>query len=112
MKIRILRVLGYCASIIWIISGLIIIGSIFLSAIGVYINLTVGLLFIIAGIYLIWRNMLFINFLMEGGGIQTKTYNKIVIAEIILFKTLFLFGLVIFSAIFFRVFIEKYAVFG
>ncbi len=113
VRLTILRYASYGASMVWIATGLIIIGSIYLSSSGFFINLIIGVLFILLGIFFYSKEKTLLQILSQNHeDIQNTLYKKSINGEIILAMLTLFLGLMLLSAASSRVFVEGYPVFG
>ena len=104
------------AAALYLISGILIIGSIINGAIGLFINLIVGLLFICAGFYLYARAENIIR-LISGLKPERADQTDGILKRFLFFEYLFisagnLIGMVFLYGVLHRVFAEKMPVFG
>lgn len=111
MKLNVLKVLGRAASLMWMINGMIIVGSIYFSKSSFAINLIIGSLLFFTGMYFYWKNLTLLLFLEEYDNIKNRLFNKVIISEIIFNIITFFIGVIILCAIAKRVFIENFSVF-
>ena len=100
----------------YLISGILIIGSILNGAIGLFINLIIGIMFISAGFYLYARAE---NIIRLIGGLKPERADQAdsVLKRFLFFEYIFigvgnLSGMVFFYGVLHRVFAEKMPVFG
>jgi len=113
LKLKTLKLTTYLTVFVWITTGIITVGSIYLSFIGFFINLTVGILFILIGIYLgIKEKSLYELITKICNEEQSQLCQKVILGEIILIMISLLIGLGILIAVSSRVFVEGFAVFG
>lgn len=110
------KIMARVAAALYLISGILIIGSIINGAIGLFINLIVGILFICAGSYLYARAE---NIIRLIGGIKHDRADQAdgVLRRFLFFEYLFisagnLIGMVFLYGVLHRVFAEKMPVFG
>ena len=104
------------AAVLYLISGILIIGSILNGVIGLFINLIVGILFICAGSYLHARAE---NIIRLIGGLKPDRADQTdsVLRQFLFFEYIFigagnLIGMVFLYGVLHRVFAEKMPVFG
>lgn len=107
---------AFSAAALYLISGILIIGSIINSAIGLFINLIIGIMFIAAGFYLYARTE---NIIRLIGGIKPEPMDQAdsVLKRFLFFEYLFigagnLIGMVFLYGVLYRFFAEKMPVFG
>lgn len=113
LQLKLLQFATYLTIFLWITSGLIIIGSIYLSRIGFVINLLVGTLFILLGLYFYFKEKFLSEFLKKTCESELgKLYKKVILGEVIFIMVTLLVGVIILSAVSSRVFGEGFAVFG
>ena len=110
------KIMARVAAALYLISGILIIGSIINGAIGLFINLIVGILFICAGSYLYARAE---NIIRLIGGIKPERADQAdsALRRFLFFEYLFisagnLIGMVFLYGVSHRVFAEKMPVFG
>jgi len=113
LKLKILKLLDLINISLWLIIGLITIGSIFLSSIGFVINLVVGSIFISIAIFFNYKRKYLFELLKKiyNDGVYVLT-DKVINGEIVGLVTALILGILIFSAVSSRVFIEGFPVFG
>ncbi|QEN04580.1 hypothetical protein EW093_07640 [Thiospirochaeta perfilievii] len=113
LKLKILKFLDLINISLWLIIGLITIGSIFLSSIGYVINLVVGSIFISIAIFFNYKRKYLFELLkktcIDGEDILT---DKVINGEIVGIISALILGIIIFTAVYSRVFIEGFPVFG
>ena len=113
LRLKILHFATYLTILLWITTGLITIGSIYLSRIGFVTNIIVGILFILLGVYFYFKEKALSELLGKTyKKEQDKLHNKVILGEIIFIMVALLVGGTILSAVISRVFWEGYAVFG
>lgn len=103
---------------IWILLGLITIGSILNGTTGIFINIIVGLIFSVVGIYFLLRKNSFEE--MATSAFLSKTENnqhqnpfsRFLALEIVLVIMTMIFGTLMLSAVISRAFFEKLPIFG
>ena len=107
---------AFSAAALYLISGILIIGSIINGAIGLLINLIVGIMFICAGFYLYARAE---NIIRLIGGIKPGRADRAdgMLKRFLFFEYIFigagnLIGVVFLYGVLHRVFAEKMPVFG
>ena len=110
------KIIAFSGVAFYFITGVLIIGSIINGAIGLFINLTVGIMFISAGFYLYARAE---NIIRLIGGIKPKRVDQAdrALRRFLCFEYLFisagnLIGMVFLYGVSHRVFAEKMPVFG
>ena len=113
MRFGILKIVGYTSTIIWFLAGLITIGSLYFSTSLIEVNFFVGILFIFFSFLLYKKEKNFLLLLENASSHQdSKIYKNVFFYEI-LFALISLFlGMVIFTAVFSRVLVEHFSVFG
>lgn len=106
-------IIAYLTVILWGATGVLVIGSIVHSVVGLPINIIVGLVFMVIAwfLYLKQRNTLQIIALLTAENHQ-QLAKRLLRLESILFILSGVFAAILFSGAFFRVFTEKMAVFG
>lgn len=116
MNYKAYKIAAFSAAALYLSSGLLIIGSILNGAIGLFISLIVGIMFISAGFYLHARAE---NIIRLIGGIKPERADRAdsVLKRFLLFEYLFigagnLIGMVFLYGVLYRVFAEKMPVFG
>ncbi|MDD2680748.1 MAG: hypothetical protein PHE20_01440 [Patescibacteria group bacterium] len=110
---KILQFTTIFTAFLWVATGLVTVGSIYLSNIGFVINLIVGLSFILIGFYLHLKEKNIFGLLKIVPEDQSRNlYKKVIVGEIIFIAAALFFGLMAFSAVLSRVFGEGFAVFG
>ena len=113
LQLRLLQFATYFTTFLWITSGLLTIGSIYLSRIGFVINLIVGTLFILLGIYFYCKEKALSELLEKTcQGKLGKLHKKVILGEVVFIMIALLVGIIILSAVSSRVFGEGFAVFG
>lgn len=113
MKLRILQIMAYMTTLLWMIVGTIIIGSIYFSTALWEVNLVIGTLFIIFSLFIYQKEKSFLVFLKESFLKEDSTlYKQVVFYETFSLLLSFLFVLISFLGIFTRVFLEHFSVFG
>ena len=116
MKNNLLKIIAlatYPCTALWIVSGIITIGSIYLSSIGLAINIIVGIIFILIGVYFYLKEKSLLQLLAnECVGPDSKLRTKVIAGEIIFIIMMFLVGVIILSAVLQRVFGDGVSVFG
>lgn len=113
LRLKILRIITYLATLIWVVTGLVTIGSIYLSRIGFVINLLVGKSFILLGTYFYFKEKALSELLEITYQDQfSKLHNKVFLGEFFFMMFALLVGIIILSAVSSRVFKEGFAVFG
>ena len=110
------KIMARVATTLYLISGILIIGSILNGAIGLFINLIVGIMFISAGAYLYARAE---NISRLIGGLKPERADQAysVLKRFLFFEYIFigagnLIGMVFLYGVLHRVFAEKMPVFG
>lgn len=110
------KIMARAAAALYLISGILIIGGIINGAIGLFINLIVGILFICAGAYLHARAE---NIIKLTGRIKPDRADQAdsALRRFLFFEYIFigagnLIGLVFLYGVLYRVFAEKMPVFG
>ena len=110
------KITAHAAAAFYLVSGILIIGSIINGAIGLFINLIVGLLFICAGAYLHARAE---NIIKLTSRIKPDRADQAdsALKRFLFFEYIFigagnLIGLVFLYGVLYRVFAEKMPVFG
>ena len=110
------KIIAFSGAAFYFITGVLIIGSIINGAIGLFINLIVGLLFICAGFYLYARAE---NIIRLIGRLKPERADQTdgILKHFLFFEYLFisagnLIGMVFLYGVLHRVFVEKMAVFG
>lgn len=113
LRLKILQFATYLTILLWITTGLIIVGSIYLSRIGFVINLVIGILFILIGMYFYLKEKAFSKLLTQiCEGKQDKLHKKVILGEIIFIMMALFIGATALSAVSSRVFGQGFAVFG
>ena len=110
------KIIAFSGAAFYFITGVLIIGSILNGAIGLFINLIVGLLFICAGFYLYARAE---NIIRLISGLKPERADQAdgILKRFLFFEYLFicagnLIGMVFLYGVLHRVFAEKMPVFG
>jgi len=106
------KILGHLSVLLWLLIGVIIVGSIYFSTALWGMNLVIGLLFILFSFFLYQKQKNFLLFLTESSVKQNKIYKRMIFYEIFSRFFSLLFTLVIFSGVTHRVFFEHFSVFG
>ena len=110
------KIMARVAATLYLITGILIIGSIINGAIGLFINLIFGIMFICAGFYLYARAE---NIIRLIGGLKPERADRTdrVLRRFLFFEYIFigagsLIGMVFLYGVLHRVFAEKMPVFG
>ena len=110
------NIVAFSGAAFYFITGVLIIGSIINGAIGLFINLIIGIMFICAGFYIYARAE---NIIRLIGGLKPERADQAdsVLKRFLFFEYLFigagnLIGIVFFYGVLHRVFAEKMPVFG
>ena len=114
-KLLIYKLATNFSIILWFLDGLLTIGSIANGTIGLFINMIMGIIFMLIGlyIYLKVKNVIRIIDYSEDLATKNKTiYNRFIFIEIIFTFISIVVGLIALSGIASRVFGEGLAVFG
>lgn len=117
-KIKTYKTISYLGAFVYVLLGFLTIGSIINGTIGLYINLIVGVIFIIIGYYFYAKAksfMILIDNVKKSNNETQATLNaiaKFLFFEKVLIITGLLFGVILLSAAISRVFGEKLPIFG
>lgn len=113
MKKTILKTISLIAVVLWAITGLLIIASICHGNTGWGINLGIGIIFVVIAYFLATKrsNTLQVSQLLEKDKHVAQS-NRLLTLETILFILAGLFGGILLSGAYFRVFYENMPVFG
>ena len=110
------KIVAFSGAAFYFITGVLIIGSIINGAIGLFINLIIGIMFICAGFYLYARAE---NIIRLIGGLKPDQADQAdrVLKRFLFFEYIFigagnLIGMVFLYGVLHRVFAEKMPVFG
>lgn len=110
------KAVAFSGAALYFITGVLIIGSIINGAIGLFINLIVGIMFLCASFYLYARAE---NIIRLIGGIKPERADQAdsVLQRFLFFEYIFigagsLIGMVFLYGVLHRVFVEKMPVFG
>ena len=110
------KIMARMAAALYLISGILIIGSILNGTIGLFINLIIGIMFISAGAYLYARAE---NIIRLIGGIKPERADQAdsILKRFLFFEYIFmgagnLIGMMFLYGVLHRVFAEKMPVFG
>ena len=106
-----LQISTYLTTFAWILTGLIIIGSIYLSRTGIITNLVVGILFLAFGIYFFLKEKFILKFLKRRDLNTDGLLKKVILGELIFIIIALLIGIIALSAVSLRVFIKGFSVF-
>ena len=112
LKLKLLQFISYATSGVWIIAGLITIGGFFLSGIFFVINVSIGTIFVLLGIFFYLKEKTVIELFTKNCEIEDTLYKKVINGELIFIILAFFIGLVIVILTSFRVFEESTSVFG
>lgn len=109
--LKIIQFISILTTIVWLLAGLLTIGSLLISTIGILINISVGVFFILIGIYIYLKFRYFLIFLTHSLPKKADySYAGILITESIFFLVSFSIGIVILYLVWFRTFYEGLAV--
>ena len=104
------KIFSYLNIATWITLGVLTLGSIFYGTMGISINITVGIIFLLIGFYFYKRMVVIVELLKSR---TEKTYfKKFITYETILIVFSTLMGLILNSAAVSRVFFENTPIFG
>ena len=112
-KLKVLQISAYATALLWLTSGVLTIGSIYLSTIGAFINITVGSIFlIIAVFYMEKQKRLYFLLNQTCKKDPTVLCQKVISLELLSMGIAIFLGLIVVYAITHRIFYEGFAVFG
>ncbi len=110
-----IQYLSYITFSVWFLVSVVTIGSIYRSMIGWVINLVMGTAFALFAFYILFREWRLVKFLSEfrnSRSDDSKSAKRVIKFEMVSLLFLLVLGLGTLYAIFERVFIEGFAVFG
>lgn len=107
---KLLKTTVYTTVIIWLLTGILIVASIINDTMGAPINLFMGVVFIAIAYYLYVKAQNSLTLLQIP--FETNIKKQFFRIELVFFILSLLFGLLLLSGTFSRVFIEKMTVFG
>ena len=120
VKKKLFKGIAFLGAGLWMLSGVITIGSILNGTVGFFINIVVGVIFILIGVYVLTKAVYFLKLLAEVRSLESNDRHKTDIGiyrinvrlEILLMLSFVLSGLIILSAVISRTFYEGFPVFG
>lgn len=115
MKKILYKIFSNISVFLWCITGILTIGSLFNSATGIFINITVGMMFILTSYFLYLKSKNFlklINDIDQFNDNSAVKYQKVLFFELVFSVIVSFIGLISLSAVISRVFAEGLTVFG
>ena len=114
-KIQIYKIGTTFSTALWLFSGAITIGSIANGPNGIYINITVGIIFLLIGLYTQLRVKSINTIVSYSDSINKEektTYSQLLLFELIFTTISIIVGLIALSTVISRTFMEGLPVFG
>ena len=116
---RIYKVSAYTSVFIWLAIGMLIIGSISLSYSGMYINIIIGIIFVLISFYLCFKTKNTLSILNEINNVKLhsnansfKSLNNFIITEIIFNILSLAISIILLSGVITRIWGEGKPIFG
>ena len=113
MGLRTLQILGFILTLLWLLTGIIVVWSIYFETSLWEVNLIVGILFVIFSFFIYQKEKNFLIFIETSSlNHKDRCYKNMLLNKIISLSLLTIFSLIVFSGIVHRVFFEHFSVFG